>query len=114
MTGQSKRKSASRRKQLKGLVGLRPDGVYPAGWEPKIEACTYDWQDGYVGERLACVTQSHNHAEGATTVIRIRWKNHDTLRELGGLGMLVGQAEEKFKEMMRIEKVSDFVDSLYI
>lgn len=52
--------------------------------------CRYDWQPGYPGLRLRCV--SHPHAAGTATVFRMLSCGHDVLLEMKELGILTGQA----------------------
>jgi hypothetical protein len=52
--------------------------------------CRSDWQPGYRGLRLQCVT--HHHA--ADTVFRMTSCGHDVLLEMAELGILTGQAME--------------------
>lgn len=56
----------------------------------KPTGCRYDWVDGYRGLRLHCV--AYNHAAQTTTVLVMRWAGHDTLQEMGELGILSGEA----------------------
>jgi hypothetical protein len=59
--------------------------------EKRIE-CRYDWQPGYRGLKLCCV--SHKHDAGTTTVFRFLTYGRDVLLEMMELGILTGQAAE--------------------
>jgi hypothetical protein len=69
------------------LAALKARPATPPKPDKPVE-CRYDWQPGYRGLRLHCVT--HREQPHATTVLIVRWS--DAFQEMAELGILTGQA----------------------